>query len=334
MSAGTRPKLLGFAFVAALVCSLHAMAAIAADFPAKPIRWIVPFPPGGSNDVLARFVGAKLTDRLNEQVVIDNRGGANGIIGADLAAHSPADGYTLLMISTSFVMNAAVRSLPYNVEKSFDPISLIASSPNCIVVSPAAGFNSLKDLVARAKAKPGSINYASTGVGGFNHFGGELFKRVAGIDIVHVPYKGGGPAMTDVMAGQVPVMFSSLTQVLPNIRTGKLKLLAVGADKRSPVVPDTPTVAEAGFPGYEVSVWWGIVAPAGAPPRVIDKLRREIAAVLEHPDTQKRLIADAAEPRTLPPADIRRMIRAEVAKWSDVARVAGIRVQSPVTASR
>ena len=335
MNAKTGPKVIGWALVATVACGLYASISTAADFPTKPVRWIVPFPPGGSNDVLARYVGAKLTERLNEQVVIDNRGGANGIIGAELAARSPADGYTLLMISTSFVMNAAVRTLPYDVEKSFDPISLIASSPNCIVVSAASGLTSLKDLVDRAKAKPGSMNYASTGVGGFNHFGGELFKKVAGIDIVNVPYKGGGPAMTDVMAGQVPMMFSSLTQVLPNVRSGKLKLLAVGADKRSPVVPDTPTVAEAGFPGYEVSVWWGIVVPAGAPARVTEKLRREIAAVLEHPDTQKRLLADAAEPRTLPPADIRRMIRAEVTKWTEVAQVAGIRVpQSPVTASR
>ena len=291
-------------------------------------------PPGGSNDVLARYVGAKLTERLNEQIVIDNRAGANGIIGTDLAARAPADGYTLLMISTSFVMNAAVRSLPYDVEKSFDPISLIGSSPNCIVVAPSSGFSSLRELVDRAKAKPGSINYASTGIGGFNHFGGELFKKLADIDIVNVPYKGGGPAMTDVMAGQVPVMFSSLTQVLPNARTGRLKLLAVGADKRSPAVPDVPTVTEAGFPGYEVSVWWGVVAPAGAPRAVTEKLRREIAAVLEQPETQKRLLADAAEPRTMRPADIRNMIRAEVGKWNAVAHRAGIRVDSPVTAAR
>ena len=335
MNAATDPKLLGLALVAAFAYGLCATSVTAADFPTKPVRWIVPFPPGGSNDVLARYVGAKLTERLNEQVVIDNRAGANGIIGTELAARSPADGYTLLMISTSFVMNAAVRTLPYDVDKSFDPISLIASSPNCIVVSPAAGLNSLKELVERAKAKPGSMNYASTGVGGFNHFGGELFKKVAGVNIVHVPYKGGGPAMTDVMAGQVPIMFSSLTQVLPNIRTGRLKLLAVGADKRSPVVPDTPTVAEAGFPGYEVAVWWGIVAPAGAPARVMEKLRRELAAVMQNPETQKRLLADAAEPRTLPPGDIRRLIRAEVTKWTEVAQVAGVRVpQTPVTASR
>lgn len=304
----------------------HVSSAAAADFPTKPIRWIVPFPPGGSNDVLARYIGVKLGERLHEQVVIDNRGGANGIIGTELASNAPADGYTMLMVSTSFVMNAAVRPLPYDVEKSFDPIGTIGSSPNSLVVFPGSGLTSIRDLIARAKAQPGTINYASTGVGGFNHFGGELFKKMAGVNLVHVPYKGGGPAMIDVMAGQVPVMFTSLTQVLPNTRSGRLKLLAVGADKRSPVIPDIPTMSEAGVPGYEVSVWWGMMTPAGVPNAVMGKLRSEIAAVLAQPETQQRLVADAAEPKTMTPTDMRNMIRADVRKWTEVARVAGIRV--------
>jgi tripartite-type tricarboxylate transporter receptor subunit TctC len=205
------------------------------------------------------------------------------------------------MVSTSFVMNAAVRPLPYDVEKSFDPIATIASSPNSLVVPQNSSFRTVRDLVESAKAKPGSINYAATGVGGFNHFGGELFKKVAGVDLVMIAYKGGGPAMTDVMAGQVPLMFSSLTQVLPNVRSGKLRLLAVGAPKRSPVVPEVPTVAESGYPSYEVSVWWGVVAPAGVPSAALDKLRREIAAVMEDTQTRQRLIADAAEPVSMAP---------------------------------
>jgi tripartite-type tricarboxylate transporter receptor subunit TctC len=297
-----------------------------ADFPSKPIRWIVPFPPGGSNDVLARYLGVKLTDRVRQQVVIDNRAGANGIIGTEIAANAPADGYTMLMVSTSYVMNAAVRPLPYDVVKSFDPVGTIGSSPNCIVVSPAIGISSIADLIARAKASPGKLNYASTGIGGFNHFGGELFKKMSHVDIVNVPYKGGGPAMTDVMAGQVPIMFSSLTQVLPNVRSGRLKLLAVGADKRSPVVPDTPTMSEAGVPGYEVYVWWGMVTPAGVPAPVLEKLRGEVSAVLAQRETRERLMADAAEPKTMSPEDMREMIRADVGKWSEVARVAGIRL--------
>ena len=320
-------------YVAAVLSALalSSPATLAAEpsgtFPDKPIRLIVPFPPGGSNDVLGRYLGIKLGERLGEQIVIDNRGGANGIIGADLAAHSTPDGYTLLMISTSWVMNAAVRPLPYDVEKSFDPVAMIGSSPNSIVVYPGWGVNTLKELVDRARAKPASIFYASTGIGGFNHFGGELFKKVAKVDLVMVPYKGGGPAMIDVMAGQVPMMFTSVTQVLPHVRTGKLNMLAIGAAKRSPVVPDVPTVIESGFPGYEVAVWWGIVAPAGTPRPEQDRLRREITAVIHDPETQKRLLADAAEPRTLAPAEMRKMIHDDVKKWRDVARVAGIKVK-------
>jgi tripartite-type tricarboxylate transporter receptor subunit TctC len=297
------------------------------DYPTKPIRFIVPFPPGGSNDVLSRYIGIKLTDRLGQQVVIDNRAGANGIIGTELAAQAPADGYTILIASTSYVMNAAVRKLPYDVEKSFDPVSLIGQAPNCIVVNPKGGFATLHDLVERARAKPASIFYASTGIGGFNHFGGELFKKIANIDMVMVPYKGGGPAMTDVIAGQIPVMFSSVTQVLPHVRNNRLKVLAVGAAKRATPLPDVPTVAEAGFPGYEVYVWWGIVVPHGVPAALQNRLRTELTAILRDPETKKRLLADAAEPRMIAPAEFRKMIHDDVKKWSEVAKTAGIHVQ-------
>jgi tripartite-type tricarboxylate transporter receptor subunit TctC len=300
----------------------------AAEFPNKPIRWIIPFPPGGSNDVLGRYIGIKLGERMGQQIVIDNRGGANGIIGAHLAAEAPADGYTLLMISTSWIMNAAIRKLPYSVEKSFDPISMIASSPNSIVTHPNEGFKSLQDLVAQAKAKPGAINYASTGVGGFNHFGGELFKKVAGIDMVHVPYKGGGPAMIDIIAGNVQVMFTSVTQVLAHVRAGRIKMLAVGATKRSSAVPDVPTVIESGFPGYEVYVSWGVVVPAGVPRARADKLRREIVAVLQASDTRKWLAANAAaETQINTPAEIRKMVHDDIKKWTEVAKTAGIKVK-------
>jgi len=299
----------------------------AAAFPDKPIRLVVPFPPGGSNDVLGRYIGIKLTDRLGQQVVIDNRAGANGIIGADLAAQSTPDGYTMLMVSTSWVMNAAVRRLPYDVEKSFDPIATVGSAPNSIVVYPGWGVNSVKELVARARAKPASVFYAATGIGGFNHFGGELFNKVAKVDLVMVPYKGGSPAMTDVMAGQIPVMFSSLTQVLPHVRSGRLKVIAIGASKRSPAAPQLPTVIESGFPGYEMYVWWGFAAPHGVPQPALDKLRNDINAVLQEPESKKRLLADAAEPLTMTPADMRKMVRADLKKWRDVAATAGIKVQ-------
>jgi len=310
----------------AWVAAAHGAERPARDFPTKPIRLIVPFPPGGSNDVLSRYLAIKLGERVREQVVVDNRGGANGIIGTELAANATPDGYTLLIVSTSYVMNAAVRKLPYDVVKSFDPVATIASSPNSIVAHP--GFaSSLREIVDRAKKQPGKILYAATGVGGFNHFGGELFNKVAGIKLSMVPYKGGGPAMIDVMAGQVPMMFSSVTQVLPHARSGKLSVLAVGASKRTSALPDVPTVIESGFPGYEVYVWWGIVAPAGVPQKVIDTLRREFTVVLDDPDTRRHLATEAAEPLKLAPADFRKMIRDDVKKWSGVAKDANISVQ-------
>jgi tripartite-type tricarboxylate transporter receptor subunit TctC len=309
-----------------LVVATAAHGAAADDYPSKPLRLIVPFPPGGSNDLLARYFADKLTQRLGQQIIVDNRGGANGIIGTEVASKTTPDGYTLLIISTSFTMNAAVRKLPYDVQKSFDPITLLGSSPNSIVVYPGWGVNSLKDIVNMAKANPGRLMYAHTGVGGFNHFGGELFKKMAHIQIGPVPYKGGGPAMIDVMGGQMKMMFSSLTQCLPHVRSGKLKLIAVGAEKRSPVVPDIPTIAESGYPGYAVSVWWGIATPAGAPEPVRAKLTSTFSSILGDPATRKRLISDAAEPRDMQPAEIRKLIASEVEKWSEVAKGAGIKV--------
>jgi tripartite-type tricarboxylate transporter receptor subunit TctC len=314
--------------VLAAILSLHAAVDARAAFPDKPIRLIIPFPPGGSNDVLGRYLAHKLTDRLRQQIVTDNRGGANGIIGADLAANSPSDGYTLLIISTSWVMNAAIRPLPYDIEKSFDPIAMIGSSPNSIVVNPKGPYRSVKDIVAQAKAKPGAVSYAHTGVGGFNHFGGELFKKMAGIRMEAVAYKGGGPAMVDVMANNIPIMFSSLTQVLPHVRAGRLNVVAIGADKRSAVVPEIPTVAESGYPGYAVAVWWGVAAPRGVPRAAMDKLQKEFTAILTDTDTRKWLASNAAaEPQISTPAEMRKMIRSDRKKWAEVAKEAGIKVK-------
>jgi tripartite-type tricarboxylate transporter receptor subunit TctC len=314
------------ALILVAVGTAQTLITAAADYPNRPIRIIVPYPPGGSNDLLARYFGDKLTERLDQQIVIDNRGGANGIIGTQVAANSTPDGYTLLMISTSYTMNAAVRKLPYDIEKSFDPVSMIGSSPNSIVIQPGWSLGTLKDIVAEAKAKPGSIAYASTGVGGFNHFGGELFKKAAGIDLIHIPYKGGGPAMIDVMAGQVPMMFSSLTQCLPHVRSGKLKLVAVGAAKRSPVVPEIPTFIESGYPGYEVYVWWGISVPAGVPVGIRNELTKVFTTILADGGTRKRLAAEAAEVRNATPEEFRRIIADERRKWTEVAKTAGIQV--------
>lgn len=298
-----------------------------ADFPDKPIRLVVMFPPGGSNDVLSRFLGMRLTDRMGQQIIIDNRGGANGLIATELVANAAPDGYTLLFVSTSWAMNAALDRVPFDIEKAFDPIGTLGISPNSIVVNPNWGVNDVKELVSRAKANPGSIFYGSSGTGGFNHFGGELFKKITGINLVHVPYKGGNPAMVDVASGQIPMMFSSILQALPLVRQGRLKFIAVGSEKRSPVLPDVPTVAESGYPGYAVSVWWGIAAPHGIPPAEMATLEKEIGAVLADPQTHKRLLADAAEPLSKSPAEFRAMISQEIRRWRGVAKDAGIVVK-------
>lgn len=317
-----------FWFPAAIAASLatSAYAAESADYPSKPFRIIVPFPPGGSNDLLGRYFGEKLSERFGQQSVIDNRGGANGIIGTQLAVGANADGYTLLLVSVSAAMNAAVRKLPYDIEKSFDPVAMLGTNSNCLVVSPTGPLKTLKDIIAAAKAKPGALAYASTGVGGFNHFGGELFNKLAGVAVVHVPYKGGGPAMIDVMGGQIPMMFSSLTQTLPHVRTGRLRLIAVGSEKRTPVVPDVPTFIEAGVPGYEIYGWWGMLVPAGVPKAIRTRLAGVFSEILREPATQKRLAAEAAEPRVMEPEELRAFIRADVAKWTEVAKQAGIQV--------
>jgi len=317
-------KLLLYALTGA-VAATAAPAVTAADaYPDRPIRVIVPFPPGGSNDILSRYMGNKLSDRMGEQFVIDNRGGGSGIIGAQLAAESPNDGHTLLFVSVSWMLNAAVRELPYDVEKSFDPIALMADAPNCMVVRPNGPYKNLADLVAAAKAKPGGLSFASTGTGGINHFGGELFKNIAKIKMVHVPYKGGGPAMTDVMAGNMPVMFSSVTQTLPHVRAGRLRLLAVGSPQRSEAVPDVPTVAESGFPGYSVTIWWGFAAPAGMPKPRMERVLKEINSVLDEADTKKWLQSYAATPIKISQAQFRKQIHDEIIQWKKVAKEAKI----------
>ena len=328
MNTYVKSAALGFGAVPFLLAGLSGVPVHAGAYPEKPIRLIVPYPPGGSNDVLGRYFGIKLSERLGQQVVIDNRAGANGIIGTELASQAPNDGYTLLMLSASFTMNAAARkTLPYDIDKDFAPISTVATSSNSILVDPKWGVNNVKELVARAKAKPGAISYASTGINSFNHFGGELFKTQAKVDLVHVPYKGGGPAMLAVMSSQIPVMFSSITQALPHVRTGRLKMITVGASKRSPAVPDVPTMIELGYPDYLMPIWWGLTAVAGTPNAIMEQLYDALAAEIKEPATIKRLLIDAAEPYSIPPAEFRTLIDAEVIKWKKVAQEAGIKPQ-------
>jgi tripartite-type tricarboxylate transporter receptor subunit TctC len=300
-------------------------AAQSEKYPSKPVRLIVPFPPGGSNDIVGRVVASGLGDRLGKQIITDNRAGDNSIIGTEIVANAQPDGYTLLVISTSFTTNPIIHKLPYDPLKSFAWIAMLGFGPNVLAVTQSLPANSVKELIALAKAKPGQLIYASTGVGSNAHFGTELFKHMTGINMLHVPYKGGGPALIDTIAGQAQLCLSSLIQSIGYIRAGKLRALATSSGQRSVILPDVPTISEAGVPGYETANWWGIAAPRGTPVQVINRLNEEIKAVLLMPDTAKRLINEGAEPALKTPAELGSYVAAEMAKWVQVARIAGIR---------
>ena len=299
--------------------------AAAQAYPTKPIRLIVPQAAGGSNDIMARGVGYYLSERLGRQVVVDNRPGADGIIGTDIAARSAADGYTLLMTSAAYTMNPAVRKLPYDPLKAFDWVGMLGSGPTVLTVGPALPVNSVKDLLAMARARPGQLTMASAG--GFQHFGSVLFRNLAGVDLIVLLYKGGFPAMIDVMGGQAHMTVGSIVQSIPHIRSGKLKPLATGGTKRAATLPDLPTIAEAGVPGYDASNWWALATPAGTPQAVVAKLNAEVAAYLRLPETQKRFTDEGAEVDIRTPEEIRKMIPIDMAKWADVAKAAGMRTE-------
>jgi tripartite-type tricarboxylate transporter receptor subunit TctC len=304
---------------AALLLALSTAAA-ADDYPTKPIRMIVPFPPGGSNDVVGRLVAQQLSTVLGQQVFVDNRGGAGGIVGTEAASKATPDGYTLLIISIAHAVNPALHKLPYDPVKSFTAVSILATGPNVLVVNPTLPVKSVKELVALAKQKPGELNYASAGIGSFQHLGGELFKLRAGVNIVHVPYKGGGPAMQDVLAGHVKIMFSSLIQTTPFIKAGKLRPLGTGGTKRSPVLPDVPTIAEAGVPDYAANNWWGIVAPAGTPAPVVEKLYKAVQTALKAPALQAEFAREGASSVEMTSAEFGDYIKTEIVKWGDVVQ--------------
>ena len=312
----------------ALLCALNWQAhAQAPAYPARPVRIIVAFPAGGGNDIIARFYTTRLTARLGQQMVIDNRGGASGIIGTEIVARALPDGYTLLFTSLTHSMNEAIHQLPYDTVKSFTPVALFGRGTNVLVVNPALPARTLPELIALAKAKPGQINYASTGVAGMHHFGGEMFKRAAGINLTHVPFKGGGPAVIAVMGGEVEMMFSTLPLALPYIRAGKLRPLGVGSLARSPLLPDLPTLTENGAPGYEFTVWWGIVAPAGTPAAIVAKLNAGINTISADPEAAKQLATEGAEVTPWTPAQFGALIAGNLAMWKRVARDSSIRAE-------
>ena len=300
---------------------LSALGAAAQAWPAKPVKMVVTYPPGGTVDAVARVIAPKLSARLGQPVVIDNRAGAGGAIGGDLVAKSAADGYTVMLDASNHSQNPALRSkMPFDTLRDLAPVSLLVRVPNVLVANPAAPIADVKDLIAQAKARPEQINYASSGNGSAQHLAAELFGAMAGVRMTHVAYKGGGPALTDVMAGQVPVFFASLASSLPYIQGGKLRALAVTGKARSPVLPQVATVAEAGLAGYEVYEWNGVFVPAGTPAPVVDRLSRELAAVLREPDVRTRLEGMGAEVIGSTPAELDAFRRAELTKWTQVAK--------------
>jgi len=276
---------------------------------------------------VGRLVAQQLTDRLGKQVVVDNRGGAGGVLGSEIAAGSPPDGYTLLIVSAAYAFNPSLYKLSYDPAKAFAPVSMLGTGPNALTIYPKLPVNSVKELIALAKAKPGALNYASAGVGSFQHLGSALFVMMAGINVVHVPFKGGGPAMADVMAGNTQICLGSLIQMIPHVNSGRLKMLGIGSAKRNAAFPNVPTIAEAGVPGYDASNWWGILAPAGTPAPIIKRLHSEIAAILTSPDIRKRFESQGAEAVAMAPAEFGKFIKVETAKWSKVVKEAHIRAE-------
>ena len=310
------------ASTAAVLLLALSVPAIAQDYPNRPIKLIIPFPPGGSNDVVGRMVAKQLSEKIGQQVYVDNRGGAGGTIGTEALAQSTPDGYTLGIISIAHAVNPALYKLHYDPITSFTPISILATGPNVLVVNPNSPIKSVKDLLKLAKEKPGELNYASAGVGSFQHLGAELFKLEAGVNIVHVPYKGGGPAMQDVISGHVKIMFSSLVQTTPFIQSGQLKALGTGGAKRSPVLPDVPTIAEAGVPGYVADNWWGIAAPAGLPAPMVEKVYQAAQASLNAPELKAAFDREGASSVVMSTAEFGDYIKKEIDKWERVVKEA------------
>jgi tripartite-type tricarboxylate transporter receptor subunit TctC len=305
-----------------------ASAGWAQDFPKKSVRVVAPFSPGGATDVLARLVGHKLSERWNHNAMIDNRVGAGGHIGADYVAKSAADGYTLLVAGTPHAIGASLyRKLSYDMVKDLTPINRFATYPSAIVVHPSLPVKSVKGLIALAKARPGELNFGSAGSGSPNHLAMELFKSMGKVKMVHIPYKGGsGQMVGDLLAGQVQLASIGLPPAMPFVKAGRLRVLAVTGAKRSPLLPDEPTVSEAGLPGFEVTSWYGMFAPAGLPADILKKLNEDIAAVLATPDVVKRLASLGADPAPLSPEDFGIFVRDEITKWAKVVKESGAKV--------
>jgi tripartite-type tricarboxylate transporter receptor subunit TctC len=315
------------AAVLAAACSLLAPPSFAQGaYPQKPIRLIVPSPPGDGSDLMARAIGDKLTQALGQPIVVDNRQGAGGRVGTEAAAKAPPDGYTLIMGNAgSHGINAALyRDLPYDIERDFVAITQVMRAPNVLVINPSLPAKSVAEFVALLKANPGKYSYGSGGNGSSAHFTAELFKSMAGVDIAHIPYKGATPALTDVIGGQVVMFMGNLPPAMGHIKAGRVRALAVTTAQRSSLVPDLPTIAEAGLPGFETVAWFGLFAPAGTAPEIVARLRDEVAKIVQQPDIRERIVTLGGEPVGNTPAEFAAIVRGDVAKWKGVAKAASI----------
>lgn len=314
------------------ICTLAAIfahgAAGAQAYPQKPVHLVVGVPPGGTTDVVARLVGQKLAEQMGQQVVIDNRGGAGGNIGAELVAKSAPDGYTLFLatIGTMAINPSLYSKMPFDTLRDFAAISQLTSMPQLLVVHPSVPVKSVKELIAYAKSRPGQLTFASGGTGTAIHLAGELFKTMAGVDMVHVAYKGSSPAMTDLIGGQVSLMFDQILTALPHVQSGRLRGLAVTTEKRSPAAPQIPTIAEAGLPGYAVTTWHGLLAPAGTPRDIVNRLSSEAAKALQNPDVRNKFASQGVDPISSTPEQFAAMMKSELEKWRKVIAASGTKI--------
>ena len=297
-----------------------------APWPSKPIRLILPFPPGGGTDILGRILADRLSANVGEPVVIENRGGAGGNVGAEAAAKSPPDGYTMVLVAPSLAISPSLYSkLNYDPARDLTPVALVGTVPNVIITNPEVPAQTLAEFIALAKTKPGGMNFGSGGSGTSNHLAGELFNLQAGVKLVHVPYKGVNLAMNDLLAGQIQLVVIGIPAALPFIRAGRLRALAVIAPERSPALPEVPTAAEAGLPNYDVTTWYGVLVPTGTPRPIVERLNAELVRIMRAPDLQERFAATGTEPRTSTPEEFGEYIRQEMAKWAKVVREAGLK---------
>jgi tripartite-type tricarboxylate transporter receptor subunit TctC len=315
-------------FVAACIAATVPTLAAAQAWPAKPIRFVVPYPAGGPLDAVARLVGQRVSESVKQPVIVENKAGAGGNIGADLVAKSAPDGYTILMgaVATHAINPTLYASVPYDAQKDFIPVTQIASTPNVLVVNPALPVHDVREFIAYAKAHPGQLNFGSGSTGSAGHLAGELFKSLAGVQMTHVPYKGAAPAMNDLIAGNINLMFDNLASSLGQIKAGKVRALAVTTAKRSGLAPDLPTIAESGLPGFDINTWFGLFVPAATPPAIVDRLHDEFVKALNEPDVRAKMLALGAEPVGNTPAQFAAYIRSEAEKYAKLVKASGAKV--------